>query len=410
MACHPGSLVWGHWLIDTLPKIILTERAFAGKFLYVVPEGTTDPASTNFFVRAVRDSLAAYGIAQDRLLRLRPGVVYRFSALHDVIYDRSPGLHPGALAALRHLPQPPPSRGRHALTVSMRSDADTRAVANRGDLDRMLRAHRAATLDPRSASFLDQVAAFRDSDVLVGDLGSNLAASVYCRPDAAIVTFAPAGWHDGYFADIFRRVGVRHADVRGRSRAAHAQDIERAPHDVAPEHLEAGLQATAVSHPPASVPLTVDGRPIARAIGPILHRIDFAEGGNARAFQRRGFYAPEGKHSWGASPSCQLLIPAFSAPAEDIWLEIIGIGYVSPPQFPAREMVVCVNDQTLAAFDIDRETHVHVLVPRALHGRLPDLSMTFHFPGALVSPQTFGERDTRPLGFMFETVALRRLV
>jgi hypothetical protein len=405
LACHPGTQVWSHWLIDTLPKILVAENAYPGRFAFAVPADITDPASPRFLVRSILESLAAYGIAPDRLLRLREGVIYRFDALFDLIDINGDGMHPGVLGALRRLKTPPPFRGRYRVTASMRGRRDIRPVINLPDLAPVLRAHGAAELDPGSTPFLDKVRAFRDSDVIVGDLGSNLATAIYARDGAAIVTVAPSNWRDNYFAQMFQRLGLRHADVRGAPLPQPGDAPGHSPHVVDPLHLDAGLSAAAM--PPAPGPHIVDGRPIARAVGAPIFRIDFGASGNARSYQRGHFSAPEATHTWSIGPECAVVVPGFRADG-DLWLEIKGIGFIAAPHLVSRLLRVTVNGVKLAEFDIDELTHLHVFVPHAVLARGGDLTIVFHHP-ICPSPKSMGvSEDGRNLGFMFKFLAIRQ--
>jgi len=406
LACHAGVWVWGHWLIDTLPKILLTERAYPGRFSFAVPHDITDPESDRFFVRCVLDSLAAYGIDQSRLLRLRAGTVYSFDALFDVTDLRTPhGLHAGALAVLRALPNPPPTRGRDRMTAAMRGPADSRRLLNRPAIDAVLRRHGATAIDVHAAPFREQVRAFRDSAVLVGDMGSNLAHAIYADGGAPIVTLAPAGWPDGYFADIFRRLGLRHADVRGVSRPAHGQHIEHAPLHIEPAHLDAAIEAARGDTTDA--PVTIEGRDMPRVIGDVLVRLDFADGGSARIHQRGGFYPPEGPRTWSNGPVSRLVLDHFAAQAADLWLEIVGVAFVHPPALPFRTLGVSINGVRLATLDVAGLSHLHVRVPAAVLAGGAALGILFHH-GDCPSPHMLGAGpDARTLGFMFETVSLR---
>jgi hypothetical protein len=413
LACHPGTQVWAHWLIDTLPKILVAEAAFPERFAFVVPAAITDPASSRFLVRSILDSLAAYGIAPHRLLRLREGVVYRFAALHDVVDINGDGMHPGVLRALRDLKTPPPFRGRYRVTAAMRGGGEIRPVVNLPELAPVLRAHGAAEQDPGATPFLDKVRAFRDSDVIVGDLGSNLAVAIYASPGAGIVTIAPSNWRDNYFAQMFQRLGLCHADVRGTTLPKPGDAPGHSAHVLDPLHLDAGITAAtrAVATPPGAGPVMVDGRALARAPGAVLLKIAFGRNGNARTFQRGNFSPPEANHAWSTGPACALVLPATAIPdAGDIWLEIKGIGFIAPPHMLSRLLGVVVNGRALAEFDIDELTHVHVFVPRDVHIRNAELVIEFHHP-ICPSPKSMGvSDDTRPLGFMFEFVALRGVV
>jgi hypothetical protein len=406
-ACHPGRWVWGHWLIDTLPKILMAERAFPGRFRFVVPPELTDPASSRYFVRCVLESLAAYGIDDARLLRLPAGPLYRFDVLFDVLDMRRPeGIHPGVLAVLQDMDGAPVERGRQKLTAVMRGRNDTRQLANRAEIDTVLRQHGAGELDAHAAPFLEQVRAFRDSAVVIGDMGSNLAYAVYAQSEAGMVTMAPCGWLDGYFADVFRCARLFHADVRGISAGHTADEIAVAAHSVAPMHLEAGIDAVGAAHrgDPLYAPM-VDGREMPRRLGNVLLSLDFKYGGNVGGCERHGFFVAEQLGTWSDGPHSRVVVNGFVPPGGDVWMEIQGIAFVRPPTLPWRMLGVSVNGVTLGSFDAARETRLQVRVPASVQAST--LAIEFDH-GDCPSPKSFGDSaDNRRLGFMFATMALR---
>jgi hypothetical protein len=411
LACRHGEWTWGHWLIDMLPKIVLAEWFSPKRFTYVVPAGITDPGSGHFYVANVLESLAAYGIGPERLLRVRNDAVYRFSNLFDIADATTDGvhssLHPGVITAMQAV-KTVPERPRVPLTAVLRSTAEHRPVVNGAAIAAVLHSQNAAVMDPGATPFATQIRAFRDSDIIVGDLGSNLAASIYARPGSGLVTLAPTGWEDTYFAGIFQRLGAFHADIRGASMPAPGQALGHAPYAVNPADLIEGLQAVraALAAPPGA-PI-VAGRVVARAPGEIVWQIRFGKHGDAAPYQRGLFSPPEELHTWSMGPSCRIVVPDARPPRGDLWLEVKGVGFVGRPHLVSRALGVAVNGKLLANFDIEELTHVHVKVPAAVLAGHNGLDLEFRTP-VCPSPLSIGvSGDTRPLGFMFERLALRK--
>ena len=410
MACHPGTRVWGHWLIDTLPKILLAEQAFPQRFTFVVPFEITDPASPAFLVCAILESLEAYGIAPYRLLRLRANTIYRFANLFDVVSMTADGIHPGVLAALRKIVADPEDRSSLRVMSAMRGSSDIRPIVNLADLSGVLDAYETTRIDPATTSFRQSVQAFAGSDIIVGDLGSNLAASIYARRGASIVTLAPANWRDTYFAQIFQRLGVFHADVRGMPLPQAGEAGGHSAHVIYPAHLEAAMAAARMAQgtglPPG--PIMVDGQQIARAPGRILLRISFAENGNASAYANSAFAPPEGQRSWSLGASCMLVIPKIEVPRGAFWIEMRGEGIVAPPHLVSRPLLLLVDGVPAGAWDLEELVHIHAFVGDALQRKAGNMVLEFRHP-ICPSPSSLGKPsgDERPLGFMFEYVALR---
>ncbi len=404
-ACHAGVNVWSHWLIDTLPRILLAEAAFPGRFTYAVPAPLADPASPRFLARSVQASLEVYGIAPHRLLRLQPGLTYRFDALFDITGLAADGFHPGAVAALRRAIPPP--RDPPRLLAAMRGPGDIRPIMNHPRLIDLLRAHGASFQDPGATPFAEKLAAFAHADIIVGDLGSNFATTIFAKPGAAIVSLAPSLWIDNYFTQFYQRLDIYHADVRGLPFPRPGDAAGHHPHAVHPDHLAAALDAAARARasPPGNGPFLVDGRPIARRLGPVLFRVDYGEGGNAERYRTGTFSAPEGHRTWSLGPASGLRLPL--VPDGDFWIELKGVGFIAQPKLPWRPLAIAVNGTEIAGFDTDEITHLHAHVPRERLAGARHLDIEFRHP-VCPSPQSLGASgDTRPLGFMFEQVAIR---
>ncbi len=405
LACRFGEWTWGHWLLDMLPKIVLAERHAPQRFTYAVPFGIVDP-SFGGYARSVLDSLAAYGVQPSRLLRIRPETVYRFDALFDIAGVNGKAMHPGVLQAMRDVSGP--LFRRRSLTAVLRTPPSIRCLMNAEPIRGMLAQAGAAFLDASSADFGEQMAACRDSDVVVGDLGSNLAALIYARPGTGVVTLAPVAWHDDYFIKLFQRLDLVQADVRGHSLPTPGRPFHHAPVVVNPADMDAGLRAVraALADPEWGSRSNVDGRIMARAPGAVINEVTFGRGGNWSLFQLQNFDRPEALRTWSLGTECRVIMTC-PLQGEPLWLEIIGEGFVRPPHLVSRPLTVSVNGTRLAEFDIDDLVRLHVQVPPELT-LSGELTIDFQHR-ACPSPQAMGVSvDARPLGLMFERIAIRR--
>ncbi len=404
LACRTGEWTWGHWLLDMLPKIVMAERAAPKQFTYAVPAGIVDPAVGGGFAAAVLDSLAAYGVAPSRLLRVRADAAYRCAALFDVTGISGKHLHPGVLAALREveLPDVTPL----PLLGVCRAPPSTRWLVNAPAVHDVLAAEGCVFLDPRSSRFAGQAAAFRSADIVVGDLGSNLAAAIYARPATGLVTLAPTGWQDDYFAKLFQRLGVLQADVRGHALPATGQPLQHAPYIVNPTDVSAGLAALRDAMGSAGqAARRLDGRIVAPALGAVLAELTFGVGGDAQPALRTGFSAPEPGGTWSVGRESELRLPC---PAQNrpVWLEIEAACLTAPPHLVSRPVGVSVNGVRLADLDAGEQIHAHVLVPAGLLAS-DELAVTIHTP-VHPSPHCLGlSGDRRELGVMARRVAVR---
>jgi hypothetical protein len=389
-----GENTWGHWVSELLPKAAIAERLSPGRFFYAVPWWTTESGAENGYADAVLESLAAYGIAPERLVRLGGFKVYRFGALHDITGVFADGLHPGALESLRCLIPRLPEAATYPHIASLRRAPFSRTVYNAAEIEAALKAQKFHIADFARLSFLGQVCAFVGAETVVAGLGSDVWASLFAPENLPIVTLAPAAWEDGYFIRQFQRIGARHADIRGPSTLLDAGDPIRSPHLADPAEIAAGIEA---ARRPAAADLTVDGEAMPRRLGPQILRIDFGQSGNSARFTTGAWSDPEPTHRWSLGPSSGLSLPEG---LPDAWAEIEGQGAIHPPHLPTRPFTVVVDGKEAGAFEVIGRTRIFCRVPAEAG------TLTFLHP-ICPSPRQMGAGpDDRPLGFGFESVTL----
>jgi hypothetical protein len=274
----------------------------------------------------------------------------------------------------------------------------------------VLEKHGAGMLDPNVAPFATQIMAFRDSDLIVGEMGSNLAGVIFCAPGTGIISLAPSGWDDGFLARLLQMTDALHADIRGPSTATTHDAMRTASYAVDPASVEAAIAAMRgrLAERPFGDAVIADGRMIARRMGEALLDIDFAEGGNADSFTPRGFSHPETKGRWSDGPDSTLSLHGFSPPPDGFWLEIEGIGHEIPPVLVDTEVAIAVNGEVLAQFDVCHLTRLQVPVPGPLAASRTPTEITFSHktcpPFGSVAPSD----DMRRLGFFYQRLRIRR--
>jgi Glycosyltransferase 61/Nucleotide-diphospho-sugar transferase len=210
-----GGSTWGHWLAEILPRAVLAEQAYPGRFKFVVPDwGSTSP-----FGMSAYSSLAAYGITADRCLPINGHDDYRFQNLFSVsaIWP-SAVMHPDALHAMRHFLKASPSESpypREGKLALRRSASNGRRIDNNNEVYAALEASGFGVVDVGKLGFLDQVAAFRGADFLFGVLGSDLSGLIYSPDGVKVVTAAPHMFGDRFFYNLIQHRNGAYADLRG---------------------------------------------------------------------------------------------------------------------------------------------------------------------------------------------------
>jgi len=213
-----GHSTWGHWLGEILPRAIAAEAAAPGKFRYAVPGRTTDPNWDDVLPRNILGSLRAYGIGEDRLLRLHQGRRYRFARLHAVtsmwIYPYA--IHPAVLNLLRRSLRAPRIRIAAAPRAAMlRLHGGQRGLINQEDIALLLRIKGFQLVDIGALPFLEQVAVFAQAESVFGVLGSNLAGLLYAPIGVQALSVAPGDWGECFFHGILQGLNARYVDLRG---------------------------------------------------------------------------------------------------------------------------------------------------------------------------------------------------
>ncbi len=246
-----GLRTWGHWLGELLPKVVCVERAYPGRFRYVVPASIV----TDTNLRTMRQSLDAYGIGRDRLLFVHAGRTYRFAnlfAVSPVWFPLCP-LHPHVVNLMRTIIPPPDQIVRRPKSVALlRRESTTRNLANVEEVCTYLQSRGWSIVDVALLDFLDQVTVFASAENIVSVLGSGLTGLMYSPEGAKVITLAPGNWGDLFFFSLMQERQVRLADIRGLSLAEEPAGARLLPFVLGVADLDSGLRALGLSVDPIS--------------------------------------------------------------------------------------------------------------------------------------------------------------
>lgn len=397
-----GHGVWGHWLLEMLPKILLAERARPGLFTYILPAALPRDAAAVY--RAARESLAALGIAPHRWLALPAGRVVRFDALFDIGgVGATPGTrfapHPGVLAALAALPAAATPDGPRRRVFLLRGEPGTRALVNEEELAATAARQGFVPVAPAELPFPAQLGLFRDAEEVAGSLGSGFCNLALATGRRRVTVLAPLGWRDFYFPPLFQRLDIVHADVRGASRGA---DPGLAPFEVAREDLALALFAARGGRVSAAV--LPGGVEQPRQLGPELFSLTFGAGGDAAAWAGANWAAPEDGHTWSLNLACTLRIPdGLGAGQRRLWVVVEGFPFLPDGVTPVP-LGLQVGGKPTGLQPVHGECRVAWPVPGAWF--TPDARLRFRTPAA-TSPLAAGQSDdSRVLGFGFRTLSI----
>jgi SAM-dependent methyltransferase len=195
----PGYLVYGHWLVDILPKLYLLHRAGIDTLgvKYLIPKDTPE-----FGVAFLR--LA--GISDSQLIHFDPYtevIGARHLILPTLVHtnDRAHPLFPLAVEYLLSLIRRRhriPTVAREHLFVSRQGVNYPRKLVNRAAIEQIAAEAGFKIYRPETFSLLDQLATFASATSIVGEYGSGLHASIFAPPEIAVFALRSNAMFPGF--------------------------------------------------------------------------------------------------------------------------------------------------------------------------------------------------------------------
>lgn len=210
-----GITTWGHWLGELLPKVILAERSFPGRFTYVLPVQAVDRLRPNSIWSSIAESLEACGMGSDRLFTTDDNFNYSFKTLFALTSLWSDHImHPRASESLRQsVSAIPPSS--HKMLAVLRDPQFGRTLVNADEVYTLLQSHGFVLQTTGQLSFAEQVGAFKGANAVFGVLGSDLTNLLFSPVGIDVVTVGPDIFGDRFFYALVLDRGGRMADLRG---------------------------------------------------------------------------------------------------------------------------------------------------------------------------------------------------
>ena len=415
LVARQNDTVWGHWAYEMLPKIVLAEAHFPGRFRYVVPArvlGSSDSPMRQY-VAAILSSLEAYGVGADRLLPISLTDALTFDSLFDMSgiwplpSEEMNGLHSELIKLMNRQLKKPGEIVAPRRAFLVRPRDGRRRIANNDALVERARNHGFTEIDLSEWKLADQVRLFRDAELVAGVHGSGFAGALYAAKHSRVVTMAAAEWTDIYFVANFQKRRIRQADVRGRLVPGPWEMITQRDIYIQPEDFDEAVEATISDvHMRSDIGAVVIGDTmVPRALGELLFEIDFSRGGNATQFTRFGWSGPEERHRWSIGGRCRLDVPPGRVPQQYLWLTVTG-NWIDDHM---KTITAVVNGTRLDMQTIEGQCRLAWLVPKDVWTRFTPTRVEFeHPPGP--SPKARGlSDDDRALGFCFRHIALAKL-
>ena len=194
MVFGPGSSIYGHWLLDFLPRVAIAQRLLGPDlrdFVLPLPSDTPVWARTMMetFCDIRADRILPYDRRDDRLVCAR-------ACLPSFAHNGSYVLHPFMRTFYDQFGKRFTGGTKRRICLSRRNqERETfsyrRIFEKRERLEQLAEDRGFAVVRPEELSFPDQVALLRSAGCVLGETGSGLHASVFCDPGTIV---AAVGW------------------------------------------------------------------------------------------------------------------------------------------------------------------------------------------------------------------------
>jgi hypothetical protein len=190
MLLHRGDVVYGHWLLEVLPRIPLVKSLVNDKTVFLV-SNEIRPYQVNL--------LLALGIAEDQIVKIDRGWSYRCRRLlvPSLAHPGDQTLHPFATRAYDALRDWARETGESCkakkvfLTRRSRAD-DPRQLWNLQQFEKTARHHGYHVVDPGVEPVSTQINLVAGAERIVGLAGSGMHNTVFAGPAASVLIIQPS--------------------------------------------------------------------------------------------------------------------------------------------------------------------------------------------------------------------------
>lgn len=242
LACNEGSGTWGHWVIHTLPRVLM--------FLDIFPDGRVIvPAAYFGSLSSFGDLLQVFGV-KERAIPVSGDVEVRIEDLIFVDLPYKDGLpHPIALDLLRSL------RGQVAGAnrglFFNRTNAKKRNIENIEEVGALVGEHGVVPVDNGRLALDDQMTLWGSSLAATGVLGSDFTNMVFGVQ--RVLSLTPAWFGDYFFYGLAASLGIEWNEVQ-----CGAVGETRSPLHASSFYVEPGVLREALSHVYRDLPFLHD--------------------------------------------------------------------------------------------------------------------------------------------------------
>jgi hypothetical protein len=242
MVSRFGVMVWGHWLGELLPRILLTELAFPGRFKYVLPPHLFEGYSPRNVWNSIWDTIRLLGVTKERVLLARYDRHYLFSNLHSVTSVLTDGvIHPDTIQQIRAAYITRRTLKPVRRIAILRTESKARNISNVREVIAELRSRDYELVEVGTIPFQEQIHLFSTASIVVGVLASGLTGLLFSPDRVRALSFAPQGYINTFFYSILQSRNAAYYDVRGQITERDPRSDIFSSFEVRPGDLGRGL-------------------------------------------------------------------------------------------------------------------------------------------------------------------------
>lgn len=215
---------YGHWLIESLPKIgILADHFDLARLTFIITRHRVTRKA--YPMRKIYyDTLAGFGIAPEQIVESDREAISVPRLLYPLPMTQHPWVKaPRAIAILEALRDrlAPAAHGPRRLYVS-RAHAPKRHLVNEAEIVAILKDHDVTVVYPERLSFVEQVRLFANAELVMGNYGANLTNAVFAPRGVTLFAITAPGMSDDFFWDLANLKGGRYFSLHGEPAGADA--------------------------------------------------------------------------------------------------------------------------------------------------------------------------------------------
>lgn len=218
LTSNEGSGTWGHWVVHNFPKIALAGPAYP-EFRIMMP------AAYNGSRRSFGELARLCGIADDRVIGIRPELRYRIdhAAIVDFLYHDG-SIHPHSLGIFDALSNACATRALSEHVLIERTTPAKREISNHDDFRRQMSRAGFKAVALGNEPVHAQIATWGHGSEFCSVLGSDLVNIVFGSAGASILSITPAWFNDDFFFELAAARGMVWNEL-----VCGKMDVERSP-------------------------------------------------------------------------------------------------------------------------------------------------------------------------------------